>query len=134
MAASKAQNSESNNMPCKCKRKQSETNFLSAITARTFQSNAALFADTTAAIPPTDNKTLHYCAVPAKDARAATPTQFVYFRSQGNKNASRYKKRKVENIVVRNQKSSAAPKAPRSGNQSVKTARSISLLCAIFSV
>ena len=87
VAASKAQNSESNNMPCKCKRKQSETNFLSAITAPIFQSNAALFADTTTAIPPTNNKTLHYCAVPAKDARAATPTQFVYFRSQDNKNA-----------------------------------------------
>ena len=121
-------------MPCKCKRKQSETNSLLAITALAFQNNAELFAGTTTAIPPTDNKTLHYCAVPAKDARAATPTRFVYFRSQGNKNASRYKKRRVENIVVRNQKSSAAPKAPPSGNQSVKTARSISLLCAIFSV
>ena len=121
-------------MPCKYTQKQSETNFLSAITAPAFQNNAELFADIVAAIPPTDNKTLHYCAVPAKDARAATPTQFVYFHSQGNKNASRYKKRRVENIVVRNQKSSAAPKEPPSANQSVKTAKSISLLRAMFSV
>lgn len=121
-------------MPCKCTRKQWETNFLSAITAPIFQNNAELFADTTAAIPPTDNKMLHYCAVLAKDVHAAMPTRFGYFRSQDNKNASRYKKRRVENIVVRNQKSSAAPKAPPSGNQSAETARSISLLRAIFSV
>lgn len=98
-------------MPCKHIQKQPETNFLSAITARTFQSNAALFADTAAPTPPTDNKTLHCYAVPAGDVHAATPVRFWYFRSQDNKNASRYKKRRVENIVVRNQKSSAAPKA-----------------------
>ena len=121
-------------MPCKCTRKQSETNFLSAITARTFQSNAALFTDTAAPTPPTDNKTLHYCVVLAKDVRAATPTRFVCFRSRGNKNASRYKKRKVENIVARNQKSNVARREPPSANQSAETARSISLLHTMFSV
>ena len=89
-------------MPCKCTRKQSETNFLSAITARTFQSNAALFADTAAPTPPTDNKTLHCYAVPAGDVHAATPVRFWYFRSQDNRNASPYKKSKVENTAVPN--------------------------------
>lgn len=98
-------------MPCKHIQKQPETSSLWAATARAFQSNAELFADTAAPTPPTDNKTLHCYAVPAGDVHAATPTQFVYFRSQDNKNASRYKKHRAENIVVRNQKSSAAPRA-----------------------
>lgn len=121
-------------MPCKHIQKQPETSSLWAATARAFQSNAELFADTAAPTPPTDNKTLHCYAVPAGDVHAATPTQFVYFRSQDNKNASRYKKHRAENIVVRNQKSSAAPREPPSANQSAETARSISLLCAMFSV
>ena len=89
-------------MPCKHIQKQPETSSLWAATARAFQSNAELFADTAAPTPPTDNKTLHCYAVPAGDVHAATPVRFWYFRSQGNRNASPYKKSKVENTAVPN--------------------------------
>lgn len=89
-------------MPCKHIQKQPETSSLWAATARAFQSNAELFADTAAPTPPTDNKTLHCYAVPAGDVHAATPVLFWYFRSQDNRNASPYKKSKVENTAVPN--------------------------------
>ena len=57
---------------------------------------------TAAPTPPTDNKTLHCYAVPAGDVHAATPVRFWYFRSQDNRNASPYKKSKVENTAVPN--------------------------------